>query len=189
MAAIGVGRHGDVGADGEAGRECGGGFDNRGGDFVAGNSGVTDERIFAAIGIEIAAAQADHAYTEKDAAGLRDWLRYGLDGCLAGILKDESFHRGDTRKLSLPRKLENAFHGKPLFTGLGLGESLLELPHQGFPFLDLGILLVGFLFGGEGKVVDNFHDHEEAGVEEIETSMSRMPESRMLLRISGQTCW
>jgi len=168
VAAIGVGRQGDVGIDSQTGRKGRMCFDDGGGNFVARNSGVMDERIFAAIGIEIAAAEADHAYAEEDAAGLRDWLRDGLDGGLAWIVKDESFHGGARRKLSLPRKLENALHGKPLFAGLGLGQGLLELPHERFPFLDLGILLVGFLFGSKGKVVDHFHDHEETGVEKID---------------------
>lgn len=65
-------------------------------------------------------------------------------------------------------QLKDAFHGQPFLTRLGVGESLLELPHEGFPLLDFGIRTVGAGFGSEGEAVVHVHDHEQASAAEID---------------------
>ena len=46
-----------------------GGFDDGSGDFVAGNAGVADERVFAAKGAEVCPAKADEAGFQENFAG------------------------------------------------------------------------------------------------------------------------
>ena len=69
FAAICVGRHGDIYSGSER-RKRRASFDNRGGDFVAGDARKLDHGIFATEGIQIAAAEADHADAEQHFAML-----------------------------------------------------------------------------------------------------------------------
>jgi len=69
------------------------GVDDGGGDLVTGNAREGDERIAAAVGVEIAAAEADFVDAEQDVVccngrGLGD----GMNGGLAGSFKNKGFH-------------------------------------------------------------------------------------------------
>lgn len=53
---------------------------DRSGDLVAEDAGISDERIAAAVGVQIAATEADLAHLEQDVSFTGDlWFRYLLN--------------------------------------------------------------------------------------------------------------
>src|SRR5580704_85820 len=91
FAAIRIRRHGDI----HTGRECWkrrASFDDRGGDFVAWDSGKLDHGIFATERIQITSAEANHTDAEQHFAVLDLRLGHGFDGGRARLLDDECSH-------------------------------------------------------------------------------------------------
>ena len=88
FAAIRIRRQGDIYTGSERWKRRAS-FDNRSGDFVAGNARKLDHGIFATEGIQIASAEADHADTEQQFAVID--LRPGnrLDGGRARLFDDQ----------------------------------------------------------------------------------------------------
>jgi hypothetical protein len=69
--------------------------DDGGGDFVTGNTRKGDEGIAAAVGVEVAAAEADLVDAEQDvvcAGGCG--FGNGVEGGVAGSFQNEGFHEG-----------------------------------------------------------------------------------------------
>src|SRR5579863_1460803 len=64
-------------------------------------------------------------------------------------------------------QLENLLHQNPLFTGFGLRQRLLKLPHELLPLLHFGIASVRFRLRGKRKVFVHLHDHEHAGTQQV----------------------
>ena len=62
-------------------------------DFVPRDSREAHEWIFAAIRIQVAAAQPDHAHAKQDMPRLLLWLRHMLYNRFAGLPDDQCFHR------------------------------------------------------------------------------------------------
>ncbi len=80
FAAVGVGVNGDVVASLEFVGHVGAGFDDGGGDFVAGDARIAHQWILAAKRAEICAAEADDARLEKNFANRRE-VEAAIPGC------------------------------------------------------------------------------------------------------------
>lgn len=91
-AAEGIGIDSHVEAGTEMSRDVGTGFDNGGGDLMAGDARIGDERILAAEGAEICPAKADEARLEQDLASGRGGRRKVSKGGLAGGRYIERLH-------------------------------------------------------------------------------------------------
>jgi len=65
-------------------------------------------------------------------------------------------------------QLKNALHAQPFFARFGLRESLLKLPHQLLPFLNLRVRKIRGRLPLKGESIIHLHDHKHARSEEID---------------------